>query len=135
MKTYSRDDWEASLAAWDDGEFSPEWKTIRHVMAMQGCIFPPSGTAFDSWEDDQPSQRAVLIRAMRETPELLRRCTRKATTWSEVIDRLFRARDEWREELERDDRYREEQAMFDQPTHREAVMALGDIWRRIGDSA
>ena len=135
MKTYSRADWEASLQAWDDGMFSDEWRTIRHVMAMQGCIFPPAGDAFDSWDVDQPSQRAVLVRAMRETPELLRRCTRKATSWSQVIERLFAARDEWREDLDRSDRDAELTEAFNRPTHRQAVMALGAIIRRMEDSA
>lgn len=134
MKTYSAADWRAALQAWDDGGFSPEWKQIRHVMAMQGCIFPPAGDAYDSWEDDEPSQRAVLIRAIRETPELLRRCTRNAKTWSQVIDRLFAARDDWREQMDRDDRDRELTAVFDQPTHKEAVLALKRILDRIGDS-
>ena len=99
MRTYSHAEWQASLDAWEGGEFSSEWRALRHTMAMQGCIYPPAGTQFDSWEDAQPSQRAVLIRAIRETPELLRRCAKGARSWSQVIERLFMARDEWRTEM------------------------------------
>jgi hypothetical protein len=84
----------------------------------------------DSWEDDQPTQRAVLIRAIRETPELLERCMRKAHSWEEVIGRLFKARDEWREDLRRE--YEEPEPG---PDHREAVQTLGAIVARIADSA
>jgi len=135
MKTYSREDWEASLQAWDDGGFSEEWRTIRHVMAMQGCIFPPAEDMFDSCDDREPSQRAVLVRALRETPELLRRCTRNAKTWSQVIDRLFAARDEWREDLNRDEEQAWIESALTQLTHKESVMVLSRIIKRIGDSA
>lgn len=100
-RTFSYADWHEAQRQWAEGEFSDEWRNLRHTMAMQGCIFPPAGSRFDSWEDDQPSQRAILIRAIRETPQLLARCTRNARSWSQVIDRLIRARDEWREEQRR----------------------------------
>lgn len=129
-RTFSRSDWLAAQQAWDDGEFSSEWREVRHKAAMGGIIFPPSGTRFDSWDDDQPSQRAMLIRAIRETPKLLDRCLIGARSWSEVIDRLMRARDEWREQMRL-----EEPPPEDVPDHRESAMALAAILRRIGDSA
>ena len=98
VRTFSRSDWDAAQRGWSDGQFSPEWRDLRRRMAEQGCIFPPSGDRYDSWEDDSPSQRAILIRAVRETPELLARCARGARSWHELVSRLARARDEWREE-------------------------------------
>lgn len=128
MKTYRREDWLAAQDAWRD--FSPEWREVRHQAAMRGILYPPSGTRWDSWEDDEPSQRAILIRAIRETPKLLESCVAKSRSWSEVIGRLTAARDAWRADLDDVDRHR----IDDQPTHREAVMTLGAILRRLEDS-
>jgi hypothetical protein len=96
-RTFSRSDWEAAQASW--AGFSPEWRDLRHAMALQGCIFAPSGTEWDSWEDDSPSQRAMLIRAVREQPALLARCVPGARSWQQLLERLLARRDDWREEL------------------------------------
>lgn len=128
MRTFSKADWDAAQDAWDEGRFSSEWRDLRHVMALNGVIFPPSGTAYDSWEDDQPSQRAVLIRAIRETPELLARCTRNARSWSQVIDRLLRARDEWREEMRR------QWEVDERPTRREIPAHIGALLPSVADA-
>jgi hypothetical protein len=128
MRTFSKASWDEAQEAWLD--FSDEWRDARHTMAMQGVLYPPAGDKCDSWEDDQPSQRAVLIRAIRETPQLLERCMRKAHSWEEVIGRLFRERDEWRAELARE--YEEPEPG---PDHFEAVQTLGAIVARIADSA
>jgi hypothetical protein len=96
-----------------------------------GVIFPPSGDRFDSWEDDNPSQRAILIRAIRETPELLGRCFRGSRSWSDVIAKLTRARDDWRAE-QRELEFC--QPAVNAPSDREAVVALRRILERIGDS-
>lgn len=130
MRTYSAAEWQAAQAAWVEGEFSAEWRELRHTMAMQGCIFPPAGSKWDSWEDEQPSQRAVLIRAIRETPALLTRCAKGARTWSQVIERLFRARDEWREQMR--PRWEDEERGPDRrlPTH--VAETLGPIADALG---
>lgn len=130
MRTFTRADLEAANRAWDEGEFSSEWRDIRHKAAMGGLIYPPSGTRWDSWDDDSPSQRAMLIRAIRETPALLDRCLIGAPSWTVVINRLTRSRDEWRERTRLEDWEEPER-----PTHRDAVMTLSQILRRIGDSA
>ena len=123
MRTYSREAWTEAQVAWAD--FSPEWREARHQMALRGCIYPPAGTAFDSWEDDAPSQRAILIRAIRETPKLLSRCIARSRSWSDVIAKLTAARDDWRAELAHS--RTEDEA----PTHREAVASLAAILERI----
>lgn len=128
MRTFSHADWHDAQQAWADGEFSDEWRGLRHTMAMQGCIFPPSGTRFDSWEDDQPSQRAMLIRAIRETPELLAKCSRNARSWTQLIKRLVNARDEWREEMRRqieDD---------ERPIDRRAPIHVGALLPSVADA-
>lgn len=128
MRTYSAADWHEAQQAWLEGEFSDEWRELRHTMAMQGCIFPPAGTRFDSWEDDQPSQRAVLIRAIRETPELLASCTRGASSWSRLIDRLIRARDDWRDEMRR--RWEDDE----RPIDRRPLVPIGALLPSVADA-
>src|SRR5687768_621697 len=104
MRTFTRAQLDEANAAWDAGDFSPEWRTIRHKAAMGGLIFPPNGTKWDSWEDDSPSQRAMIIRAIRETPALLERCVVGAKSWHHVIERLNGVRDEWRSDIDERDR-------------------------------
>lgn len=132
MRTYSRADWEAAQASWSG--FSPEWRELRHLMALNGAIYAPSGTAMDSWEDDSPSQRAVLIRAIREQPSLLMRCARGARSWQQLVDRLFSARDDWREEAA----LREADALAarraDREIDRRAMRRLSDVLATIADS-
>jgi hypothetical protein len=93
-RTYSRADWDRAEALW--GDFSPEWDTVRKVARQHGILFPPSGTKWDSWEDDSPSQRAILIRAIRETPAALGIAIASSSTWTEVIERLIGQRDQMR---------------------------------------
>jgi hypothetical protein len=125
MKTYSRSDWHAAQEAWAD--FSSEWREVRHQAAMRGILYPPSGTRWDSWEDDEPSQRAILIRAIRETPRLLSVCLSRSRSWSDVIAKLTAARDDWRAEL----RLAETRNVRDEVDHRQSVMALASILERI----
>jgi hypothetical protein len=130
VRTFLRAELDVANAAWDAGDFSPEWRKIRHKAAMGGLIYPPNGTKWDSWEDDSPSQRAMVIRAIRETPALLERCVVGARSWSHVIERLNGVRDEWRsdiDERDRDERYLRK----DDPDHREAITSLARILERI----
>ena len=124
MRTFSRADWDEAEAAWSD--FSDEWQPFRELALRRGILFPPSGTKWDSWEDDSPSQRAILIRAIRETPELLKRCIGRSSSWREVVANLTGERDEWRERM-----VREPEPQNEQPTHGEAVAALRTILGRM----
>ncbi len=136
MRTFTRDQLDEANAAWDDGDFSKEWRDVRHLAAMGGIIYPPSGTKWDSWGDAEPSQRAILIRAIRETPVTLRRCVRGATSWGMVIDRLLHVlNDEWGEEIAAKEREAARRKAEENPEPREATMVLADVLRRIGDSA
>jgi hypothetical protein len=133
MRTFSRADWDAAQQAWTDGRFSDEWREVRHQAAMRGMIYPPVGTRSDSWDDDEPSQRAMLIRAIRETPALLSTAVSRSRTWGEVIEYVIKRRDDMRAELdERDRRIARERAA--EPKPREAVMSIKAIVQRIMDS-
>jgi len=135
MRTFTRSALDDARAQWDAGDFSREWRTIRHKAAMGGLIYPPSGDKHDSWEDDSPSQRAILIRAIRETPKLLEKCIIGAPSWFVVIERLTRARDDWREELDAKDREVQRRQLLDEPKDSEVIMSLSAIIRRLADSA
>ena len=89
--TYTPDQFQDATEQWKD--FSEEWTPWRERAAAVGIMFPPSGTKFDSWDDERPSQRAVLVRAIRETPDTLGWAIDKTPepSWSAVVGRLFGA--------------------------------------------
>lgn len=130
-RTFSRDQWTEAQAAWENGHFSDEWKPFRHAAAMRGMLYPPDGDRFDSWDDDEPSQRAMLIRAIRETPNLLGAAISHSKSWGEVIAYVIRRRDEWRDELNAKERDRERRA---EPERRSEVLSIKAILNRIWDS-
>ena len=93
--TFDRETWQRAVAAWDAGRFGPEWSDWRRLAARAGIIFPPIGSPDDSWADARPSQRAMVVRAIRETPRLLRwALTRPGIrSWADVIEHLLTGRD------------------------------------------
>jgi len=131
-RTFSREAWNEAQRLWTEGEFSDEWKAVRHQAAMRGFIYPPEGTRWDSWEDDAPSQRAMLIRAIRETPSLLSRCIAGSRSWADVIAKLIAERDELRDDGWRETRRAELEC--DEPDPREATVSIRRILERIGNS-
>lgn len=134
-RTYSRQTFEAARAAWHDGHFSEEWEPYRALAAQRGFLYPPSGDAYDSWSDDEPSQRALLIRAIRETPGLLADLIRSSRSWGEVVGQLMRQRDEWRELDDLETAYTRRQRATDEPDHIESATSVAVILRRLWDSA
>lgn len=122
MTTFSRHDWEQAQTAWAD--FSEEWAPFRKLAAHQGFVYPPAGTKWDGWDDDHPSQRAILIRAIRETPQLLAQCVLRSRNWAQVVSELTASRDEWRAraraQSERDDADSESR----RTSHAQALKAL-----------
>jgi len=133
MKTYSRDAFLEAKQLWLTGDFSLEWEPFRRLAADRGFIYPPDGTRWDSWDDEEPSQRALLIRAIRETPSLLRSCIVDSRTWGEVVRKLLAGRDRMREDARftaRDDAW---ERSFE-PTNHESTQILADILQRIHDS-
>jgi hypothetical protein len=133
MRTFTRADWDAAQQAWAVGEFSDEWKPWRHRAAMRGMIFPPDGTRWDTWDEDGPSQRAVLVRAIRETPTLLGTAIDRSTTWHQVYAHVTGQLNDWREDVTAEERDLMRRRA-DAPTGREAVTSIKAILTRIGDS-
>ena len=105
----TKDEMERARASW--AGFSGEWEPFRKAAAGVGIIYPPGGTDMDSWDDEHPSQRAMLIRAIRETPDLLlwairgsRGDDRRASSWFAIIERLLGERDVMREAVDVEER-------------------------------
>jgi hypothetical protein len=102
---------------------------------MRGMIYPPEGSKWDSWEDDQPSQRAMLIRAIRDTPRLLETAIDRSRSWGDVISYVLTRRDEWREELNVRVRQAEVDARSqDRTRYRGAMSSIHKILERIWES-
>lgn len=137
VRTYTRAQYDEAQAMWAEGDFSAEWEPWRALAARgPGIIYPPLGSPYDSWGDDHPSQRAMLIRAIRETPTLLSQCILATTraSWSAVLDRLHEARDEWRS-IDHAEQVRRERDHADvQATPNQATYALKHILNIINDS-
>lgn len=128
--TYSKDAWLRARDAWDAGGFGPEWSDWRGLAAKAGIIFPPEGSAEDSWGADSPSQRAIVYRAITETPNALRwALSSKVRSWGEVVGRLLQVRDGMSADADR--RERDWQATKERrgPTHH-----VASVMATIGDS-
>jgi hypothetical protein len=137
-RTFSRERWEESQRRWKEWEadsstqMRDEWKDWRHLAATEaGIIDPPEGGRFDSWVEDNPSQLAILTRAIREIPDLLRQAVLSPNvhSWSSVIAVLLRERDRLREEA--DERVRREEELWEQTKKRERDEA-SVAYRRLG---
>jgi len=95
VRTFDRETWNRADAAWRAGRFGPEWPDWRGLAGKAGIIFPPDGSPDDSWADAHPSQRALVYRAIVETPRLLRWALRQPgiASWGDVIEHLLAGRD------------------------------------------
>jgi hypothetical protein len=92
VRTFSREEWDAASAAWHEGEFEERiWASARRAAADRGMLYPPAGTQHDDIDAPHPSQRAIVYRAIDETPELLKRVIARSSTWSQVVDELMRS--------------------------------------------
>lgn len=137
VRRLTREQYDASRQAWDAGHFRVDvWREWRHLAAMQaGIVMPPEGTEWDSWADENPSERAIVVRAIRETPDALRKaiCTPGVHSWAAVIAVLLRGRD--RSAADLDERQREVAlARRYEATPVQATVVLREILDVIGQS-
>lgn len=137
-RTFSRTEWAEAEQAWRDLMPRPSqlalWEGIRRAARERGILYPPTGSRWDSWADPQPSQFALIARESVDNPGRLLAAIGASGSWSQVIARIVRQRDDIREDTllrEKDDRW--ERAK--EPTHREAAMSVGAILQRLADSA
>jgi hypothetical protein len=96
-------------------------------------IFPPSGSALDSWSDDEPSQRAILIRAIRQTPRLLEAAIDRSRSWHGVVAYVTGHLNELRDDVEADERDLTRRKA-EEPSGRHATLSIKAILNRIADS-
>jgi hypothetical protein len=134
MRTFDRASFVKAQELWRTGRFGPEWDAIKAVAANRGYIFPPTGTVHDDRDAEKPSQRAIVWRALQDNPRQLAAIVGRCNSWSEVVDRIIGMEDRIRAEVGLDDRNREWDKKSE-PGHREDVMTLGRILRRLEDSA
>lgn len=85
MKSFSAEHWRRARTAWLEGEFSEEWIPFRDAAREAGILYPPEGTNLDSFEADFPSQRAILIREIRDRPKALLAIIRRSRSWNDVV--------------------------------------------------
>ena len=101
-RTYERATYERARRAWADGDFrDARWHDVYRLAAERGYIFPPTGTVHDDIEDEQPSQRAIVYRAMCDQPAELRRVMVRARSWSQVVAQLIAHIEGLREDADR----------------------------------
>ncbi len=106
MKTYSRDAFLAARRAWAEGGFGADWEPFRDIAAQRGFLWPPNGTDSDDRDAGSPSQRAIVWRAICDTPRWLAETMRHCDSWSMVVGAILAHEEGMRE----DATYRERDA-------------------------
>lgn len=130
-RTFRREDLVESRRRWDEGEFGSEWAPYRRAAANRGFIFPPEGSRWDSWEDDQPSQRAIVYRAIEDTPRALLAAISSSRSWGQVVKALMV--DLERRRQDSNDAEQRAASNHTDPDRRQALQALGEISRRAAE--
>jgi len=131
MRTFSKVHFEEARRLWAEGEFSDEWKPYRHAAAMRGFIYPPDGSKWDNWGDDEPTQRAVLIQMIRERPKALMAAINHSASWHEVIAQCVQDTERIAEDAGLIERRERHDRMEFEPTAAEATETLAAIFKRI----
>lgn len=127
-RTYSRTDVEMARAAW--AEFGDEWREPRRVAGQRGMLYPPSGTRWDSREDESPSQRAIVYAALQDRPKGTLAIIGRSRSWSQVVRAIVADESRLREgaDLAERDATREREH---QPTRSQAIEAIRGVLGRL----
>lgn len=127
--TYSAKDWRAAQEAWRD--FGYEWRWVKDLATSRGFCYPPSGTKHDDRDAPEPSQRAIVYRALAEQPTELRRILSRSRSWHQVVDAILGMEARLREDAGYSEKSRQYE---DRVTHGQSVMSIGAILERLRDS-
>lgn len=133
MRTFDRETFLRAQREWSEGRFGWEWEPVRRIAADRGFILPPHGTVHDDRDAENPSQRAIIYRALAENPIATEAIVRRAHSWSQVVDGIIgleKRLAEDADELDRDITWRRK----DEIGPRDATLTLKAILNRIGDS-
>jgi hypothetical protein len=127
MRTYSRADYERSQAEWD--EFRAGWTEVRRA-AQDWSIFPPSGSRWDQWDAENPTQAAIVARLLDSNKPALLEIVGRSRSWSQVVAGIIQLEDRLNEDIELHER---DLAITkaEHPNHVEAVQSIGRIFDRI----
>lgn len=128
-RTFARDDFLRGQEAWAE---YPDWEPLR-IMSREWTCFPPSGSKWDQWDSEDPTQSALVARAWSDNrPELLR-IVGRSHSWSQVIRGIIQLERRLSEEADQRERdYARDKA--DHPTHVGAAMSIKAILNRMADS-
>lgn len=130
MRTYDRDTFVRARAAWEEGEFGSAWSELRRLAWERGFPFPPAGTKWDDRDDPEPSQRAIIHRALVDRPRDTIATVARSRSWGQVVAGILQTEDRLREDADLVDR-EAEYDRTERPTYREAVMSIAGILERI----
>ena len=93
--------------------------------------YPPEGSRWDNWGDDEPTQRAVLIRAIREQPIALMAAINRSKSWHDVIEQIIAANETLGVDVALAERHDRHDRMDAEPTQRQATEALRTILEKL----
>lgn len=130
MRTFSRRDFEAARDAWSWGRFGPEWEPYRRAASERGFIFPPAGSPEDDRDAEEPTQRAIVYRAIADTPRTLLAIIGRSRSWTQVVAGIVQDMDARREDADLAERDAEWARAHQQLSRHEASEALAELLRR-----
>lgn len=134
MKTYDRDTFVRARAAWDEGAFGPAWSELRRISWERGFPFPPAGTEWDSVEDAEPSQRAIVWHWLEDRPVETTATVARSWSWSQVVRALMGMAERVRDDVDLAEREDAWDRDHNRARPRDDTLALAAILRRLGDS-
>jgi len=131
VRTYDRAMYQRIQKAWRD--FGHEWHAARLAAAERGFPLPPEGSGEDDRDDAEPSQRAIIWRALDWRPTETLGYIKRSSSWSQVVGLIIGSEARLRE----DAALREKDADWerrDDVGPRQATATIAAILRRIGES-
>jgi hypothetical protein len=136
VRTFSRADWSEASESWREGGFAADtWYRVRYAAACRGMLYPPAGGKGDDCDDPHPSQRAIVYRAIRDSPALLFGIIGRSSTWSQVVVALIHAVDAARADADIAEIARDRQEETRRRNERTAApQRIGEIMRRAAGS-
>jgi hypothetical protein len=132
-RTYSREQFEAGREAWANFG-GPLWAKAREA-SREWTAFPPSEEGADERDASHPSQRIIIWFALDEQPGATLAIIRRSRSWHEVINGIIGNLNELRRAADWQEETAELERRYAQQDYREAMGHLGDLLRRVRDSA
>lgn len=131
MRTYDRDTFLRAKASWES--FDYEWKALRDTAASVGIIFAPEGSKWDDRDAEQPSQRAIVWRAMQDNPKKLDAIIKRSHSWGQVVGGIIGMEASLREDA--DDRLRDDAwDRQDEPNPQQSLLGIGSLFEKVAQS-